>query len=136
MDLENINQGLATAAATVTGLTGKPWLPATISQTPLFCPIDLEFDPHQTFAGGLTQLNYVVAVICSRGDLDTGRLKLQTFLPPAGTTSVLAALETDKTLGGACKTLIVGRWYDINGLIAVGGSEYYSAKADVRVWAS
>lgn len=136
MDLEEINQGLADAVSGISGLRSAPWLPAAVNDPPLFCPWDLDYVPHQSFANALTQMNYTCVLLCSRGDQDAGRVQLAAFLPPTGAMSVKAALEADRTLGGVCKTLQVDRVHRVNALIAIGGVDYYSAQFDLRVWAA
>jgi hypothetical protein len=136
MDLEAIQQGLATAAKNVAGLNAVSWIPAVVNNAPAFFPIALDFDAHVTFsANGLKQLNYTCAVVCSAGDQDAGRIQLQKFLSSSAP-ALIAALEADKTLGGACAQLVVARFHSINDLLDIGGTQYFSAQLDVTVWAT
>lgn len=134
MDVELIQQGLANAADTVSGLRCYPALPGAIVP-PTFAPVEFELDYHQTFssAGGLTQLTFTCGVYNT--DSDAGRKQLLPFLAEAGSSSIRAALESDKTLGGACKTLVVQRVRGAYRIYEVGDTPYLGAMIDVRVWA-
>lgn len=134
MDVELIHERLAGAADAITGLRGYPSLPGSINP-PAFAPVEVEMEYHQTFSstGGLTVATYTCGVYAP--DSDEGRKLLLPFLAPSGATSVLAALEADKTLGGACKTLVVQRVRGLYRLYEVGGTDYIGAMIDVKVWA-
>jgi len=136
MDLEAIQLGLAAAAKNVPGLNAVDWIPAVVNNAPAFFPISLNFDAHVTFsAAGPKQLNYTCAVVCSAGDQDAGRIQLQKFLSSSAP-ALIAALEADKTLGGACSALVVDQFHSINDLLDIGGIQYFSAQLDLRVWAT
>lgn len=133
MDVQAIQQGLANAADNITGLMAFPSLPDSI-EPPVFAPIELEIEYHQSF-GGLTQILFTCGVYVSRGDSTTGRAALVGYLAPSGSGSILAALEADKTLGGAAGTLVVERVRGAYRLYTIGGTDYLGANFDVRVWA-
>lgn len=139
MDVEAISEALASAAATATDAAGNAIrtfasVPGAINP-PVFAPTEFEIDYHQSFAGGLNAATFTCGVFASKGDTPTGRKALLGFLAPTGTGSVPAALETDKTLGGACKQLIVRRVRGAYRLYEIGGVEYLGALLDVEVWA-
>lgn len=135
MDVYAIQQGLATAARTITGLRAEPTLPDSINP-PMFAPLDLEMSYNQTFgSSGLVEVLFTCQVFTSRGDTTTGRKLLIGYLAEAGASSVKAALEADRTLGGAAKTLIVERCRGAGRLYDVAGIDYLGAQFDVRVWA-
>lgn len=137
-----VQQGLAAAVAgvTITGdagsvvLTSAPMLPEGEFDTPLAAPTDYEMGYHQTF-GGLTETLFTVGIFTSRGDSAAGRDNLAQFLAESGSTSVVAAIEADLTLGGAAKTLIVERVRGAGRLYTIAGIDYLGAMLDVRVWA-
>jgi len=133
MDVEAIQQGLAAATSTVTGLRGYPNLPGSINP-PVAAPYEFELTYHQAF-GGLSSAMFTVGVFASLGDTDAGRKALVGYLAPSGTGSVPAAIEADKTLGGACKTLVVRRARGAYRLYEIGGTNYLGALLDVEVWA-
>lgn len=134
MDVEQIQQGLANAADTIAGLQCLPALPGAI-EPPTFAPVEFELAYHNTFsnARGLTDLTFTCGVYAP--DTDEGRKLLVGFLTETGTGSIPAALESDKTLGGAAKTLIVQRVRGAYRLYEVGDTQYLGAMIDVRVWA-
>jgi hypothetical protein len=134
VDVEAIQQGLANAADTITGLRCFPALPGTINP-PTFAPVEFELAYHGTFSAtrGLTEITFTCGVYAS--DSDQGRKQLLPFLAETGAGSVPAALEADKTLGGAAKTLVVQRVRGAYRLYEVGGTDYLGAMIDVKVWA-
>lgn len=134
MDVEQIQQGLATAAATITGLRTFPQLPGAI-EPPTFAPVEVEMAYHQTFSPsrGLTGLTVTCGVYAP--DTDQGRKLLVGYLAETGSGSIPAALEADKTLGGKAKQLIVRRVRGAYRLYEIGGVDYLGALLDVEVWA-
>lgn len=134
MDVEAIQQGLANAADTITGLRCYPALPGAINP-PVFAPTEFTMDYHGTFSAtrGLTSLVFTCGVFAP--DTDEGRKILVAFLAETGASSIPAALESDKTLGGVCKTLIVQRVRGAYRLYDVGDTQYLGAMIDVALWA-
>ncbi|HVV25254.1 MAG TPA: hypothetical protein VHF06_37835, partial [Pseudonocardiaceae bacterium] len=88
MDAEAIQQGLADAAATITGLQAFPSVPDTIDP-PAFMVDDLEFSYSQSF-GGLVECLFTCALFVGRADSDNARAELSGFLAPTGDTSIKA----------------------------------------------
>lgn len=137
MDPTAVQQGIATATSVITGLQTFAALPDAIDP-PTLGTTEVEWTFDNTFRGsgyGLVEAAYVVGVFVSRGDSDKGRSLLVDYLAPSGSSSIKAAIETDLTLGGACKTLIVERVRGAYRLYTVGGTDYLGALIDVRVWA-
>lgn len=134
MDIEAIQQGLANAAGTIAGLRAYPKLPDSINP-PTFAVVEFELDYHGTFspARGLTQLAFTCGVYNT--DSDAGRKQLLPFLAETGASSIPAALEADKTLGGVARTLVVQRVRGAYRLYEVGDTPYLGAMIDVKVWA-
>lgn len=137
MDPLTIQQGIADAASVITGLQTYAALPDAIDP-PTLGVTELEWTFDGTFSGaagyGLVEASYTVGVFTSRGDSDNGRKLLVEYLAPTGSGSIKAALETDRTLAGACKTLIVERVRGAYRLYTIGGTDYLGALLDVRVW--
>jgi hypothetical protein len=134
MDVLSVQQGLATASKTISGMHAFPTLPDAINQLPMFAPLELDLSYNQTF-GGLVEVLFTCQVFVSRGDTDTGRKALVGYLAESGSSSIKAALEADKTLGGTAKALIVERCRGAGRLYEVAGIDYLGAQFDVRVWA-
>lgn len=137
MDVEAIQEGMAAAARTIKGLRAAPSIPDAINP-PIFCPTELDITYDLTFAGGavgLTGTLFSAGVYTSRGDSPTGRKLLVAYMSPDGPTSIKAAIEADRTLDGACKTLIVQRVRGAYRLYNIGGTDYLGATLDIQVWA-
>lgn len=134
MDLELIQQRLASAADVIAGLQSLPALHGVIN-APAFAVVEFEIEYHKTFsaARGLSEVMFTCGVYAP--DSDQGRKILMPLLAETGASSVPAALEADKTLGGACKTLVVQRARGAYRLYTVGDTDYIGSMLDVKVWA-
>lgn len=136
MDLEAVQQGLAAAVNAVAmnpKLRGFASLPGSITP-PVFAPTEFELAYDQVFGGGLVSVMFTCGVFTSIGDTEQGRKALTGYLNRDGTQSVKTALESDKTLGGACKTLTTRRARGAYRLYEIGGADYLGALVDVEVW--
>jgi len=136
MDIQAIQQGLAAAAATITGLRGYPSLIDAINP-PAFAPVELELSYDRTFqagAYGMVETLFSCGLYVSRGDSDAGRAALVGYLAPTGPTSIKAALEANRSLGGTAKNLEVERVRGAYRLYTIGLTDYLGAVFDVRVW--
>lgn len=131
MDLLAIQQGLATAASAISGLRAFATLPGTVNP-PTFAVIENDLEYNQTFGNGMTQINFVCGLYLPSDE--QGREALVSYLTNNGPTSIKAALETDKTLGGTAKTLNVDRVRGAFRLYTIGPNDYLGANFDVRVW--
>jgi hypothetical protein len=58
---------------------------------------------------------------------------LRGFLARRGPSSVKAAIEADRTLGGLVDALIVGKRFGY-GVYEVAGKDYYGARFEINVW--
>ncbi|MFA7117115.1 MAG: hypothetical protein WC140_07815 [Bacteroidales bacterium] len=100
MDMTAVFQGLADNAAT-TGLRCFAEVPDAISP-PAFLVVDAEILFNQSF-GGMEELNPVTCrLLVSAATDKQGQQKVKDYLKGSGPLSVKAALEADRTLGGAC----------------------------------
>jgi hypothetical protein len=134
MDVQAIQAGLATAAATITGLASAPTVPDSLNSLPIFAPAELEMNYDKAFGGALTEAVFTCALFTSRGDAESGRVALAGLMAPAGAGSIKAAIESDRTLGGAAKTLRVESVRGAYRLYTVAGVDYLGAMFQVRVW--
>jgi hypothetical protein len=80
-------------------------------------------------------VKFQCGLFTSLGDTDSGRKMLMAYLVPFGTSSILAALEANKTLAGTAKTLIVTRVHGAYRLYEIGATQYLGAMIEVKVWA-
>jgi hypothetical protein len=137
MDALAVRKGLAVAVATVQGLRGVSNLAEAINP-PVWVSGEYELNYNKTFRGGTTGSGLVEGVFTGRlyvcrSDDRSGHERLDRYMSESGLLSVKAAIETDTTLGGACKALIVERMHAY-GLYAVSSVDYFGAHFDVRVW--
>ncbi len=142
MDIQAVQVGLANAADNITGVRSYPTLPDAITPSStgvVFAVTEFALDYNQTMRGnssiGMVETLFSCGVYAMRSD-DAGRANLVNFLAPAGALSVKAALEADRTLGGACTTLIVERVRGAYRLYNIGSTEFLGAVIDVRVWST
>jgi hypothetical protein len=135
MDINAIHQALADSVADITDLQGYPSLTGKIDP-PAFAPYEFEMDYNKAFRpGSLTAFVLTAGVFVGQGDTDTGRELLTSYLDPTSGTSIKAAVEADRTLGGTVKTVNVDRAYGVFRLYAIGGVDYLGALLDMRIWA-
>lgn len=132
MDVTAVFQGLADAADTIDGLRCHAFMPDSISP-PTFYVVELEIAFDATFQRGMDDFNPITCrLLTSRATDRTGQKQLEQFMKGTGPLSVKAAIEADRTLGGACDSL------QVTGVRGMGqyehGTEtYYGADFLVRV---
>jgi hypothetical protein len=88
----------------------------------------------RTFQRGLDEYNFVITVIVGRvGERSAQRL-LDSYVSTTGTSSVKAAIELDRTLGGKCDSLRVTDMRNYGSLV-IGEITYLAAEFNVVVFA-
>jgi hypothetical protein len=135
-DIAAIRAGMANAVKAIAGMQTWPNIPGSIV-APAFASGEVEIDYDKTFRGGAAGLAELVVkgrLYAGTADTPAGQAALDSYLAPSGLLSVKAAIEADLTLGGTCKTLRVERVHSY-AIYNVGGTEYYGAQFEVRVWA-
>lgn len=101
-----VRTGLVTRLNTISGLTALSYIPEHI--TPPIALVDqLEIEFDASMGRGLDTAFVDVMLIVPRQDAQSGQSALDGYLAGTGTGSIKAAIESDKTLGGACSTLQV-----------------------------
>lgn len=126
----DIRQGLADAITSGTGLRCWPLVPD--NPTPPFAVVaPNRVTYHRAFAGHST-FEFTVSVVVGRASERAAQLTLDEFIDPYGDRSIRQAIETDKTLDGACKTLVVAEMTDYTPLV-IGEVVYLSAQFTVQV---
>lgn len=130
----SIRAGLQVRLATIAGLRAYTRWPDTINAPAALVLLDqASFDIDM---GGSVEYRprvLILAAPVSQG-LDKAQALLDTYLAPAGATSVKAAIEGDKTLGGEAQTLSVNG-YEGYGEILANGIPYIGAHVVMQVWA-
>jgi hypothetical protein len=100
-----VRTGLGTALDTITGLRTFDYVPDSLSP-PAAVVEPLEVDYTQAMRG-LQMFRAFILVIVGRMADRSSQDRLDAYVAPSGGSSVKAALEADRTLGGACSTLDV-----------------------------
>lgn len=92
--------------------------------------LDFTFDLNN--ARGLDQANLDVVVLVGRFSERSGQIDLDKYLAGSGDYSIKAAIESDKTLGGACSTLRVTSAEA--GTYLSGDIEFLSYRYRLTIW--
>ena len=101
-----VRAGLATALETITGLRCFDYVPDSLSPpAAVIEPLEVTFD--EAMGRGLDLYQAFILVIVGRMVDRSSSERLDAYLAGSGASSVKAAIEADKTLGGACSTLQV-----------------------------
>lgn len=108
MDIVAVRAGLARAAAAVPDLNATPYAPDSM-ELPAFYPGESEIDFDMTFGAGVDEGIVTCYVMTSAAEDESGQKLLDEFLG-RGARSIKAALEADRTLGGAVADLRVRRF--------------------------
>jgi hypothetical protein len=98
--------GLATNLATISGLRTSVYQPEQLNP-PMAFPTLNSVTYHNAMAGGDVIMLWTINVIVGRYIDRTAFATLDGFLSFSGATSIRAAIESDKTLGGVCQTLVL-----------------------------
>jgi hypothetical protein len=106
MNPSQVRDGLKTRLQTITGLRAYDLIPDTVvPPCAIVGQLDFTFDIDN--ARGLDQAQVDVLVIVQRFSERAGQDKLDAYLAGTGSTSIKAAIEGDRTLGGTVNTLRV-----------------------------
>lgn len=106
MTPNGVRAGLGTALDTITGLRAFDYVPDSLSP-PAAVVEPLEIDYDEAMRRGLDVYRAYILVIVGRMSDRSSQDRLDAYVAGSGSSSVKAALESDKTLGGACSTLQV-----------------------------
>ncbi|CAB4135426.1 hypothetical protein UFOVP1037_5 [uncultured Caudovirales phage] len=101
-----VRQGLSTALDTITGLRCFDYVPDSLAPpAAVIEPLEITFGV--AMANGLDYYKGFVLIIVGRMSDRSSQDRLDAYLASSGASSVVAAIETDRTLGGVCSTLQV-----------------------------
>ena len=134
MTIDGLRDGIATNLATISGLRTAAEIPDNPSP-----PIGIvqlrtvEYD--QAFQRGMAVYTFLVTVIVGRSAEREAQRRLNDYCDNSGASSVKAAIESDKTLGGAafdCRVISM----DNIGAIQLGDATYLAAEFTVNTYAS
>lgn len=131
MIISDIREGIKKNLSSIDGLRAYDLVPDVIVP-PCVVVGQLDFTFDLNNARGLDQANLDVFVIVQRFSERTGQNKLDKYLAGSGDHSIKAAIESDRTLGGACNTLRVTSAE--SGTYQTGDIDYLSYRYRLTVW--
>lgn len=143
MNVVTIRRGLATACGTITGLTGKDFIPEQINNaTAVVNPDDTHSRGGDQFityndanAKGLTTLRFeIVLLVPIANGLERAQNTLDGYLSAGSgaTTSAVDAINSATITGADCQLVEAARKY---GVVNAGGTECATAALAVTVYA-
>ena len=101
-----VRDGLKTRLLTISGMRAYDVIPdVPVAPCAIIGFLDMNFD--STFARGMDEATVEIDVLVQRFSSRSGQDKLDGLLAGTGSGSVKAAIEGDRTLGGAVQTLRV-----------------------------
>jgi len=126
-----VRDGLKTNLQAIQGMRVYDLIPSpAVAPAAVVGQLDFTFDLNN--ARGLDQANLDVVVLVQRFTERTGQNELDKYLAGSGDYSIKAAIESDRTLGGACDTLRVTSAEA--GTYASGDVEFLSYRYRLTVW--
>lgn len=131
--LQQIADGIETRLATVSGLRVFDHVPDVFAPPCSFVlPGSIAY--WGDFAGGNAEVEVVITVVVGRTSDRAAQKSLYAYMSYSGASSIRAAIEADRTLGGVCQTLLVERADNIR-MVAQGDATYLAVDFMVRVHA-
>ena len=113
--VSQVATGLANNLATISGLRTSAFQPEQLNP-PFAFPTLNRIEYHKAFGGGDVVMDWTVNVIVGRYVDRNAFETLDGLLSYSGATSIRAAIEADKTLGGVCQTLVLPSGANITSL--------------------
>ncbi len=129
-----IREGLAQNLGSIPGLTAYDTEP-DVPKVPCAWPWpQSDFINRETMHTGILRTEWTVSLLVAAADTGKAQNELDVYLTSTSGMSVMRAIETDQTLGGAASNCIwkVVRRYDGN--YVMGGNNYFAAEIDVTVY--
>jgi hypothetical protein len=131
--ISELRAGIATNLGNILGLRTGATIPDNVN--PPFAIISpSSVDYHKAFHNGLSTYNFTVTLVVGRVSERTAQNSLDAYCSPTGTSSILRAVELDKTLGGKAFDCIVSGMRNY-GSISLGDNQYLAAEFDLVVQA-
>lgn len=98
-----IRSGLATRLGTISGLRTSSTMPDQVNPpVAIVAPVGVDYDLNA--GNGLTRYNFLITVLVARADGRSAQNQIDSYIAPTGATSIKAAIEGDRTLGGKAQT--------------------------------
>lgn len=131
--VSQVANGLKDRLATVTGLRTFSYQPEQVNP-PVAFPVLESVEYHGAMRGGNVRMRWTVIVVVGRYLDRVAHANLDGYLSYDGATSLRAAVEGDRTLGGVAQTLILDSSMSI-GSLAIAEAEYLQVSFSVLVHA-
>lgn len=131
--LTAIIDGLEARLATISGLRTYDYPADTVSPPAAIVSLPETVAYDRVLARGADTWNLRVLVVVAKSTDRAWRTKMAQYLDGAGASSVKAAIEGDRTLGGAANTTRVAA--ATPGVFTIGGVDCWGATFDVEVTA-
>lgn len=128
-----VRAGLTTRLGTIAGLRTSAYPPDQLNPPIGFAVLET-VEYHRAMGGGDVVMRWSVFVIVGRYTDRIAHASLDGYLSYSGATSLRAALEGDRTLGGVAQTLIVSDATNISA-VSVAESEFLQVQCTVEVHA-
>ena len=97
--MSDIRTALATKIGNITGLRTAATVPDQVNP-PIAVIIPERVTYDEAYARGLVVYTFIVQLVVGKVSERTAQTKLDGFVNPTGSTSIKAAIEADKSLGG------------------------------------
>lgn len=124
--------GIETRLATIAGLRTSEIAADQINPPQAIVGVPGIPEYRLTFGRGRFQISPTVTVLVSAALDRTGQLKLASYANATGASSIPAAIEGDRTLGGIVEECVVDN-FRVLGLEEVGIIGYYGGEFSLRV---
>ena len=132
MNPTSVRQGLTTALDTITGLRCFDYVPDSLAPPAAVVePLEITYGMSMT-TSGIDYYKGFILVIVGRMSDRSSQDRLDAYLASTGASSVVAAIEADTTLGGACSTLQVLRATPRS--VVVSGVEMTAYRFEVDIY--
>lgn len=125
---------IETRLKTISGLRTAPFVPSQINPPQAYVSVPTIPHYHGAFAHGKFQLDFTVVILISKAMDRIDQPALALYADIAGSKSVHAAIEGDRTLGGSVDDCIVVAFREAD--VELGGIKWYSGVFTLQVVAS
>lgn len=131
--VSQVSEGIRVRLATITGLRTFSYQPEQLNPPTAFPVID-SVEYHGAMGGGNVRMRFTVIVIVGRYLDRVAHSNLDGYLSYSGATSLRAAIEGDRTLGGVAQTLVMESGLSVSSL-SVAEAEFLQVSFNLLVHA-
>lgn len=131
--VSQVADGIKSRLGTITGLRTFSYQPEQLNP-PVAFPVLDSVEYHGAFGGGDVRMRFAIFVIVGRYLDRVAHSNLDGYLSYSGATSLRAAIEGDRTLGGVAQTLVLDSGLSISSL-SVAEADFLQVSFSVLVHA-